>query len=273
MIDSTLDAARRTLVSHGIEGPFACALVLGTGLGHFADDHIEDPIIVPYADVPGFPPSLVSGHSGRVVCGRVGRRKILIFQGRSHYYEAGEAAAMRVPIGVLASFGSPPLVLTNAAGSVKAGLRPGSLVAISDHINLTGRNPLIGEAGDGRFVSMTDAYDPRLRHTLKQAALEAGIALDEGVYLWFSGPSFETPAEIRMARLVGADLVGMSTVPEAILARRFGLSVAAVSIVTNLAAGVEGASPSHDETKAVAAGAAASLGRILLGFMGMLDHG
>jgi purine-nucleoside phosphorylase len=271
MTDMPADAARRALRQRGVDGPIACAMVLGTGLGDLADG-IEDAIIVPYADVPGFPPGTVSGHQGRIVCGRVGERKVLVFQGRAHYYEAGDAAAMRLPIAMLAALGQPPLLLTNAAGSVRADLRPGSLVLVSDHINLTGRNPLIGEAGDARFVSMTDAYDPRLRHRLKQAADAAGVALDEGVYLWFSGPSFETAAEIRMARLLGADLVGMSTVPEVILARRFGLRVAAISVVTNLAAGIEGASPTHGETKAIAAGAAASLKRILLGFIGLLDH-
>ena len=152
---------------------------------------------------------------------------MLLLQGRAHYYETGDAAAMQVPIGVVAALGAPPLLLTNAAGSIKLDLRPSSLVAITDHINLSGSNPLIGDRSDARFVNLTGAYDERLRKKLKLAATAAGISLHEGVYMWFSGPSFETPAEIRMAKTLGADLVGMSTVPEVILARYFGLKVAA----------------------------------------------
>ncbi len=271
MADEEFDTAWETLAARGIAGPIDCALVLGTGLGKIADD-IDDPVIVPYAEIPGFPASLVSGHAGQLVCGRLEKRKVLIFQGRAHYYETGNPAAMRLPIGVLTGLGSPPLVLTNAAGSVRQNLRPGSLVAITDHININGPNPLIGERGDARFVSMTDAYDPRLRLKLKRAALQAGMTINEGIYMWFSGPSFETPSEIKVARLLGADLVGMSTVPEVILARRFGLRVAAMSIVTNLAAGIEGASPSHEETRDIAAGASASLRRVIRAFLGIIDH-
>jgi purine-nucleoside phosphorylase len=269
-MDCDLDRARQALASRGIAGPIACAMVLGTGLGSLADA-VEDAIVVPYADLPGFPTAQVSGHAGRLVRGRLEGREVVILQGRGHYYEAGEAAAMRVAIATLAALGSPPLVLTNAAGSTHAGLLPGSLVILRDHINFAGTNPLIGDSDDARFVSMTDAYDPRLRAVLKEAARRGGIAVAEGVYMWFSGPSFETPAEIEMARRLGADLVGMSTVPEVILARRFGLRVAAVSVVTNLGAGIEGAAPSHGETKAAALAAAAALGRLLRTFMGMLD--
>lgn len=266
------DAARAIAVlrARGCPERVDCAIVLGTGLGGLADE-VEDAIVVPYADIPGFPRSGVSGHPGRVVVGRLGRKTVLLLQGRAHYYETGDAGAMRVPVAVVAALGAPPLLLTNAAGSTHAQVGPGSLVCLSDHINLSGANPLIGDETDARFVSMTDAYDPGLRETLLSAAQHAEVTLHEGVYMWFSGPSFETPAEIRMARTLGADLVGMSTVPEVILARYHGLPVAGVSVVTNLAAGIEGASPSHQETKDVAAAAATGLRRLVRTFVEMID--
>ncbi len=268
--DAKIAEAAAFLERHGIEGRFACAMVLGTGLGRLADD-VEDEVSVPYAGIPHFPASGVSGHAGRLVAGRLEGRRVLIFQGRAHYYETGDAAAMRVPIGTIAALGSPPVLLTNAAGSTRLDFTPQSLVIISDHINLLVANPLLRDRTEGRFVSMTGAYDEGLRRKLKLAASAAGIAAGEGVYMWFAGPSFETPAEIRMARTLGADLVGMSTVPEVILARYFGLKVAAVSVVTNMAAGIDGAAPSHRETKDMAAGAAANLLRLIRAFLARID--
>lgn len=259
------------LAQRGIMGPFDTAVVLGTGLGNIVED-VEEACEVPYADIPGFPVSDVSGHVGRLIAGRMEGRRVLIYAGRAHYYETGNAAVMRAPISLLTGLGSPPLVLTNAAGSLRADIRPGSLALITDHINYSGLNPLIGDTGDGRFVPMTQAYDEMLRKRMMLAAKVAGITLNSGIYMWFSGPSFETPAEIRMARLLGADLVGMSTVPEVILARRFGLRVAALSVVTNLAAGVEGATPSHGETKDVATLAAVTLRRLLRAFLATRDE-
>ncbi len=262
--DAIRDAAE-FLRKRGIDGPFAFAVVLGTGLGALVED-LGEVRSLPYAGIPHFPGSGVSGHAGRLTVGRLGKKRVLVLQGRAHYYEAGDPAAMRVPLGVAAALGASALLLTNAAGSTDSAIAPGSLVAISDHINYSGLNPLIGDDGDGRFVSMTDAYDAALRGALARAAGIAGMNLREGVYMWFSGPSFETPAEIRMARILGADLVGMSTVPETILARCFGMRVAALSVVTNLAAGIEGASPSHDETKAVGARASGALRRLIRAF-------
>jgi purine-nucleoside phosphorylase len=178
---------------------------------------------------------------------------------------------MRVPIGVVRELGIPVIVLTNAAGSVSADIRPGSLVSIRDHINLAGANPLMRDHTEGRFVSLTGAYDADLRRTLQRAAAKAGLEVPEGVYAWFSGPSFETPAEIRMTQILGGDLVGMSTVPEVILARYYGLRVAAISLVTNLAAGIEGASPSHQETKDTAAEASAKFRRLIRSFVAELS--
>jgi purine-nucleoside phosphorylase len=268
--EPSVQEARDFLCERGFEGRYDCAMVLGTGLGKIADD-LEEEASLPYAEIPHFPRLSVSGHAGRLIAGCLDRKRLLIFQGRAHYYETGDAAAMRVPIGLVQALGSPPLLLTNAAGSTKLDIRPSSLVAITDHINFSGLNPLFQDRTDTRFVSMTGAYDERLRKKLKLAAIAAGITLHEGVYMWFSGPSFETPAEIRMAKLCGADVVGMSTVPEVILARYFGVKVAAISIVTNMAAGVAGAAPSHAETKNMAAGAAAGLRRLLRAFVARID--
>lgn len=265
------DTAAEALIARGVSDAIECAFVLGTGLGPVVED-LTDAISIPYVDIPGFPEGDVSGHARQLWYGKLEGRRVLILQGRAHFYETGDSSVMRVPVGVLTRLGSPPLILTNAAGSTRQTMKPGALVLISDHINFSGPNPLIGDPGDGRFVSMTDAYDPRLRQRIREAANAAGINLNEGVYMWFSGPSFETPAEVRMAMLLGADLVGMSTVPETILARRYGLRVAGISTVTNLAAGIEGASPSHTETRDVAASSTASLRRIFRALMtGLYD--
>jgi purine-nucleoside phosphorylase len=268
--DANIAEAAAFLRGRGFDGRFDCAMVLGTGLGNLADD-LEDPVSVAYAETPHFPLTAVSGHPGRLIAGKIERKRVLLLQGRAHYYETGDAAAMKVPLGVIAALGGPPLLLTNAAGSIKLDLRPSSLVAITDHINLSGSNPLFRDRSDARLVNLTGAYDERLRKKLKLAATAAGISLHEGVYMWFSGPSFETPAEIRMAKTLGADLVGMSTVPEVILARYFGLKVAALSVVTNMAAGIAGAAPSHAETKQKAAGAGAGLRRLIRAFVSRID--
>ncbi|MBB4952915.1 purine-nucleoside phosphorylase [Agrobacterium vitis] len=227
------------------------AIVLGSGLGGLVDE-IEDAIAIPYSELPGFPEGGVSGHVKQLVAGTLGGVPVIMLAGRVHYYEQGDASAMRLPLEVLAAVGVTTLILTNAAGSLRADMPPGSVMQISDHINFSGFNPLIGEPTDARFVGMTQAYDVDLIEAMRQAATDEDIALSSGVYMWFSGPSFETPAEIRMARLLGADAVGMSTVPEVILARFLGLKVAAASVITNFGAGMTGAELSHDETKDMA---------------------
>ena len=267
-IAQAVEALRR----RGFGEPCDLALVLGTGLGGLVDD-LEDRLSLPYAEVPHFPPVGVSGHAGRITAGRIGGRRILVLEGRTHHYETGDPAGMRVPIGAVAALGAPPLLLTNAAGAVRPDLRPGDLVLVADHVNLSGIGPLVGEASERRFVSLTDAYDPGLRAALTAAAAQADVALGEGIYMWFPGPGFETPAEIRAARALGADLVGMSTVPEVVLARFHGLRVAALSVVTNLAAGVEGSSPSHEETKDAARAAVPALRRLLRAFLERRSHG
>ena len=241
---------------------FRVALVLGSGLGEIAND-LGHRIAVPYSDLPGFPASGVSGHGGEVVGGMLDRSPVLILSGREHYYERGCADAMRVAIEALGHLGTETLILTNAAGSLREDMPPGSPMLITDHINLSGANPLIGEASDTRFLNMVDAYDPRIQSAFRAAAGHVGTPLHEGVYAWFSGPSFETPAEIRMARTLGADAVGMSTVPEVILARHAGLRVGAVSLITNLGAGMTGEALSHGETKREGAKAVGAMRALL----------
>ncbi len=227
------------------------AIVLGSGLGSLVDE-VSDAIRVPYAELPGFPASGVSGHAGELVAGYLGGEPVMMLSGRVHYYEKGDPAAMRAVLEALAGLGVQSLILTNSAGSVRHDIPPGSVMQITDHINYSGMNPLIGEESDNRFVGMTTAYDPDLMLAMRNAAIRATVPLFGGVYMWFSGPSFETPAEIRMARLLGADAVGMSTVPEVILARFFGMRVAAASVITNYGAGMTGAELSHEETKDMA---------------------
>jgi purine-nucleoside phosphorylase len=236
-------------------------MVLGSGLGGLAGA-VEDAVRIPYADLPGFPASGVSGHAGEVVVGWLGGARVACLAGRAHYYEHGDPRAMRGAIEALARLEVEALFLSNAAGSTRPAMGPGALMLIADHLNWSGLNPLIGEGGDGRFVDLSEAYDTELRARLK--ALEPD--LHEGVYAWFSGPSFETPAEIRAAATLGADAVGMSTVPETILARYFGLRVAGVSVITNLAAGLAPEALSHAQTKREADRAAARFERLATRF-------
>ena len=230
-------------------------IVLGSGLGAAAEA-VQDPVIVPYGEIPHFPQSTVAGHSGRIVAGVLGGAPVAIMQGRVHYYEGYSPAQVTFPMRVLGMVGIRAVVLTNAAGGIKDGYRVGQLVALGDHINMMCWNPLIGaneerfaiKPGAGqRFFDMTEAYSKRLRALASEAASEEGFALEEGVYLATPGPSFETPAEIRAFRTLGATLVGMSTVPETIVARHMGIEVMGLSCVTNLAAGLSSGPLSHEE--------------------------
>ena len=244
-------------------------VVLGSGLGPVAEA-IEGATVIPYSDLPGFPEPTVEGHAGQAVAGHIGGAPVVAFQGRAHLYEGVDLDRIRTPVRALRAAGAEILLLTNAAGSLRLDLGPGSLMLIEDHINLTGTNVLVGPNDDElgpRFPSLRDAYDPGLRQTLHEAADSLGIALAEGVYLATSGPSFETPAEIRAFRILGADAVGMSTVLEVIAARHAGLRVAAVSAITNLAEGMSTEVLSHDGTLAAAATAAGDLERVLRHFV------
>ncbi|MBX3573403.1 MAG: purine-nucleoside phosphorylase [Mesorhizobium sp.] len=237
-------------------------LVLGSGLGGLVNE-VQNAVRISYGDLPGFPKSGVTGHAGELVAGDFNGTAVIMMAGRAHYYEHGNAGAMRPALEVLQGIGVETLMLTNAAGSLEPEMGPGSVMLITDHINFSGSNPLFGEPTDRRFVGLTQAYDPGMRAALEAAAQKTGTPLHKGVYMWFSGPSFETPAEIRMARIVGANAVGMSTVPEVILARFLGLRVAACSVITNLAAGMTGGELSHQETKDMAPLGGARLAAIL----------
>jgi xanthosine phosphorylase len=243
-------------------------IILGSGLGGVTDS-IEDPLQIDYADLPGFPEPGVAGHGGRLVLGLLGGLPVACLQGRRHIYEGGDPGAMRAPVRALRHAGASALLVTNAAGSLRPEQPPGSLMAIADHINMLGVNPLTGYNDDEigpRFPSLRDAYDPSLRGLLRQCAGQLGIRLPEGVYLATMGPSFETPAEIRAFRTLGADAVGMSTIPEVILARHCGLRVAAVSAITNLAEGMGGEQLSHEQTLRNADVAAGDLVRLVARF-------
>jgi xanthosine phosphorylase len=249
-------------------------IVLGSGLGGLTDA-LEDRVAVPYGELEGFPAAGVAGHQGQVVLGRLAGLPVACLAGRKHVYE-GDATAMRVPVRTIRALGAEALFVTNAAGSLRAEVGPGRLMAIADHINLLGVNPLSGPNDDAvgpRFPSLRDAYDPELLARLHAAARALGVDLAEGVYLATAGPSFETPAEIRAFRTLGADAVGMSTVPEVILARHAGLKVVAVSAITNLAEGMGGEELSHEQTLRNAAVAARDLTRLITRFAEGFDAG
>lgn len=247
------------------DAPVKIGLILGSGLGHIADT--VDGIAIDYADLPGFPHAGVSGHNPKLVIGDLEGVRVAVFGGRSHYYEQGKADAMRLPLEVVRALGAEVMIATNAAGSLRADMPTGSIMCLTDHINFSGLNPLIGEPTDARFVPMMDAYDPDLRTALCDAAETVGVAMAKGIYAWYSGPSFETPAEIRAIATLGADAVGMSTVPEVILARFLGLKAAAISTITNMAAGMSDEAISHEHTKAMAPIGAAKLEKVLRQFL------
>ena len=216
------------------------AIVLGSGLGGFGDE-LSDKVEIPYADIPGWPRSTAVGHAGKLIFGTFGEAKIVALSGRAHLYEGYSPARVTYPIRILHLLGIRSLVLTNAAGGINLTYQRGALVLIKDHINLQGVNPLVGANEDDfgpRFPDMTEVYSRQYRDLAKRCAAETGVALNEGIYAAMLGPSYETPAEIRYLRTIGADVVGMSTVPEAIVANHSGMKVLAISCVTNMAAGV-----------------------------------
>jgi xanthosine phosphorylase len=249
-------------------------VVLGSGLGMVAEA-VREPVRIPYEELPGFPRPTVEGHGHHVVLGEIGGVPVALLQGRAHVYEGGDLDPVRTPVRALHAAGAEMLVLTNAAGSLRAEVGPGELMLITDHINLSGVSVLAGPNDDTlgpRFPSLRDAYDPALRDQLHAAARELGIDLAEGVYLAVRGPSFETPAEIGAFRTLGADAVGMSTVHETILARHCGLRVAALSAITNLAEGMSEGPLSHEQTLRDAARAAQSLAPLLVRFVERLQR-
>ena len=225
------------------------AVVLGSGLGDYVEA-LTDARMIPYSEIPGFPASTVAGHAGELWAGALHAKRVLMMRGRFHSYEGHPLNDVVLPIRAMARMGVQDLILTNAAGAVNVDFAPGDLMLITDFINFSGKNPLTGPNVDElgpRFPDMSRAYDKRLRAIAAEAAQERGITLREGVYAWFNGPTYETPAEIRMARVLGADAVGMSTVPETIAAVHAGMRVLGVSCLTNMAAGILDAPLSHQE--------------------------
>ncbi len=269
--DEVIEAS--TFLKNRLDAPAPrVGIVLGSGLGAVADA-AADPVIIPYAEIPHFPRSTVEGHSGRMVAGRLAGVPVAVMQGRVHFYEGYTPLQVTFPMRVLGMMGIRAVVLTNAAGGIGEGYRVGQLVLIGDHINQMGWNPLCGpneprfaaRPGAGlRFFDMTEAYSGPLRRLAHEAAREEGFSLDEGIYAAVSGPSFETPAEIRALRALGATLVGMSTVPETIVARHMGMEVAGISCVTNLAAGLSPAPLSHEEVHEAGRKAEAQLRGLLV---------
>ena len=224
-------------------------LVLGSGLGDYTDT-LEDATRIPYSEIPNFPVPTIAGHAGALVFGRKNGKEVVVMQGRIHYYEGLPQQEITLPMRVLAALGIKTVVLTNACGGVNLNFTPGDLMLISDHINFSGANPLIGPNLDTfgpRFPDMSDLYTASLRAAIRQKVEEAGIFMQEGVYAMYSGPNYETPAEIRMFRTLGADAVGMSTVPEALVAGHCGIQVVGISCITNMAAGVLPVKLSHAE--------------------------
>ncbi|QTU83234.1 purine-nucleoside phosphorylase [Carnobacteriaceae bacterium zg-C25] len=234
--------------SQGVVNP-EFALILGSGLGELAEE-VENAISIDYSNIPHFPTTTVVGHANELVYGVLNGKNVLVMKGRFHYYEGYGLEAITFPIRVFKALGIENVFLTNAAGGVNETYKPGTLMMITDHINYAGPNPLIGPNDDEigtRFPDMTQVYHPAYRDVIRQAAKEVGVDLKEGVYTWYSGPSYETPAEIRMFRTLGTDAIGMSTVPEAIVANHAGMKVMGISCITNMAAGMSGEQLSHEE--------------------------
>ncbi|WP_374763516.1 purine-nucleoside phosphorylase [Yunchengibacter salinarum] len=258
------------IIRQKVSGPVpGLAMVLGSGLNALADA-LEDTTIIRYDELPGFPQPTVHGHSGRMVIGTLDGSPVIFMQGRAHAYEGHSEDKLVFGVRVLWALGVKTLVLTNASGSLDEAAGPGSLMAISDHINFSGVNPLVGPNDDRigpRFADMTNAWDPDLLATMKACAEAEGITLHEGVYLQAKGPNFETPAEIRAFRTLGANAVGMSTVPECLAARHAGMKVAGVASITNYAAGMTGNELTHDETMEYGAKAAVHLEKLLKAFV------
>ncbi|TFJ72032.1 purine-nucleoside phosphorylase [Carnobacterium maltaromaticum] len=229
-------------------GEIEIGLILGSGLGELGDE-VENAIQIPYETIPNFPTSTVEGHAGQLVYGTLGGKKVLAMQGRFHYYEGYSLEMVTFPVRVMKALGIHSVIVTNAAGGLNLDFTPGELMLITDQINFTGVNPLIGPNDNEmgvRFTDMSQAYDKEYQEIVRNVAKEMNLDLKEGVYMGFTGPTYETPAEIKMARVIGADAVGMSTVPEVIVARHSGLRVIGVSCITNLAAGMQ-ASLNHAE--------------------------
>lgn len=254
LLKSRLEASRKVLLEKLGSLKPEIGIILGSGLGPLAD-HIQDALYIPFEEVPYMKTATASSHVGRFVCGTLSGKNVVAMQGRLHGYEGNEAWEVAYPVWLMHLLGVKILITTNAAGAINESYQVGDFCLMQDHINLTGRNPIVGTDPDGlapRFVPMKDAYDPALRQIAKAVANDLSISIQEGIYLGLLGPSFETPAEIRAFRVLGADTVAMSVVEEVIAARHVGIKVLGISLVSNMACGIEGASPCDDEVLDVA---------------------
>lgn len=274
MINNLQEAATKAAVAitERVDEFPGLAIVLGSGMGAFVDG-LCNAEAIPYSQIPHFPRTTIAGHQGNLVIGEVGGARVACLQGRFHYYEGHDLATVTFPIRVLKLLGVHTLILTAATGGIREGLRAGDLVVLSDHLNLIGSNPLRGPNVDAfgpRFPDMTEVYSGRLRALAHAVASETGIILKQGVYACLPGPSYETPAEIRMLRTLGADVVGMSTVPEAIVARHGGIEVLGFAIVSNAAAGLSDSPITHDEVLAAGAEAGPRLAALIRGVVARL---
>jgi len=244
-------------------------IVLGSGLGDLADG-LADPVAIPFSDLPGWPAATAPGHAGRLLIGHLGGRPVVMLQGRFHLYEGNDPGLVIQPVLLFKALGARIVVLTNAAGGLDPSFGPGTLMVMRDHINLTGRSPLIGPNADDlgpRFPDLTDAWSPSLRERLRAAAVAEDVALEEGIYVGLTGPTYETPAEVRMLASLGGHAVGMSTVLECIAARWVGLEVCGVSLVTNAGAGYTGEPLTHEEVLASGRVAGPRLARVIRRFV------
>jgi len=262
-----------SMIEHSC-GPADTAVILGSGLGGF-EEELLDPISIAYDEIPGFPESTVPGHAGRFIVGTIRDHRVLLMSGRFHSYEGYSMDKVTMPVRIMSLLGVNTLIVTNAAGAVNLDYRLGDLVILEDFINLSGRNPLRGRNLDRfgpRFPDMSQAFDSELRTLALEEAQKLGLSAKQGVYCWMNGPSYETPAEIRMVRILGADLVGMSTVPETIVARHCGMRVLGISTVTNMAAGVLDKQIHHEEVLAAGEAIRESFCKLVTQIIGKLPE-
>ena len=271
MSNNTVDYIRQHITPYQPQ----TLIILGSGLGNLGEK-LQEPIFLAYQDIPDFPHSTVQGHGGKLICGRLGEREVLCMQGRFHLYEGHKPQIIHQLFAWFKELGIKELIVTNAAGSLNPDIAPGSLMLIKDHINLSGQNPLIGANDDKigpRFPALNNAYDEEIRAQVKHLAQKQNITLSEGVYMMVLGPNFETPAEIRAFRILGADAVGMSTVPEVISAIHVGMKVLGISVITNYGAGMSTEQPSHEETLAQGQKASNQLSQLIIAYLKEKNNG
>ena len=262
----SVDQSLRILRERGVVEPVEIAILLGSGLGGIVDG-VSDAISLPYADLPCLPRLDEQGQAGRLTIGKLEGVRVCILQGQAHFYDSGDPACMSDPLDLVKALGARQVLIFSTAGSVRADLYPGSLTLVTDHINFSGLNPLIGLIDSRAFQSLNEAYDARVQRRFKRAAASAGVTMHEGIYCWVSGPTFSTLAEIRAVRLLGGDLVGFAVAPEIILARRIGLRAGALVAVTHFSAGIQGSDPNLAECQQQALAASLGLRRILRAYL------